>query len=113
MFLIWSGWGFLTILIVMVTSIAIGGLLQAILVAVGRPDLTYLAISAGIFAAAAANWMVGKRMNGAPPRVLLDTATNERVVLQRRHKLFWIRMEYWSIPVALMAFVPLLALFGK
>jgi hypothetical protein len=41
---------------------------------------------------------------------LLDPATGQRVLLHRLHKLFWIRMECWSVPVALAALVPLLAL---
>lgn len=112
-FLFWSGWGVLSIVIVAVTSIVVGAILQTALTAAGRPDLAFLAFSAGIFAAAAANWFIGRRMNSTPPRELLDPATNERVVLHRLHKLFWIRMEYWSVPVALLGFVPLLALFGK
>lgn len=112
-FLIWSRWGFLTIPIVIGTSIVVGGILQALLAAAGRADLTYLAISAGIFAGAAANWFIGKRMNAAEPRVLIDPATNQQVVLHRLHKLFWIRVEYWSIPVAILGFVPLLAIFGS
>jgi len=110
MFIIWSGWGALTILIVAVVSIVVGALLQLILNALGVPQLAFLAFSAGLFAAAAANWVVGKRLNGTPGRELIDPATGERVLLTRRHKLFWIRMEYWSVPVAVMAFVPLLAI---
>lgn len=110
MFVIWSGWGALTIVIVAVVSIAVGALLQLIFVAVGLPQLAFLAFSGGLFAAAAANWYVGKRLNGKPARELLDPATGERVLLTRRHSLFWIRMEYWSIPVAIAAFAPLLAI---
>ena len=113
MFLIWSGWGILVVPIVLVTSVVVGGLLQAALTAAGRPDLAFLAFFAGGMAAAAANWFIGKRLNSAPPRELLDPRTNERVLLYRRHKLFWIPMQYWSIPVAIAALVPLLALFGK
>ena len=112
-FIFWSGWGVLSIVIVAVTSIVVGAILQTVLTAAGRPDLAFLAFSTGIFAAAAANWFIGRKMNSTPPRELIDPATSERVVLHRLHKLFWIRMEYWSVPVALLGFVPLLALFGK
>ena len=113
MFLIWTGWGILVIPIVLATSVVVGGALQAALTAAGRPDLAFLAFSVGGFAAAAAVWLIGKRMNSTPPRELLDPRTNERVLLFRRHKLFWIPMQYWAIPVGLAALVPLLALFGK
>jgi hypothetical protein len=113
MFLIWSGWGILVIPIVLAASVVVGGALQAALTAAGRPDLAFLTFSAGGLAAAAAVWLIGKRMNGTPPRELLDPATGERVLLYRRHKLFWIPMQYWAIPVGLAALVPLLALFGE
>jgi hypothetical protein len=111
-FIFWRGWGILTILIVAVTAIVVGALLHALLTAAGRPDLAYLAVSLGLFAATAANWFIGRRMNSSEPRELIDTRTNQRVILHRLHTLFWIRMEYWSIPVAICAFIPLLALFG-
>ena len=113
MIVIWSGYGFLTIVIVALTTVAVGGIGQALLKAIGRPDLTYLAISLGILAAAAANWFIGKQMNSTPPRELVDVKTNQRVIFRRLHKLFWIRMEYWSVPVAVLGLVPLLALFGR
>lgn len=111
-FIFWSGWVALTIVIVAAVSIIVGAIVQLLLSAIGHPDLAFLAFSIGLFAAAAVNWIVGKRLNGAPGRELVDPATGERVVLKRRNTLFWIRMEYWSIPVALFALVPLLALPG-
>jgi hypothetical protein len=109
---IWSGWGILVVPIVLGTAVAVGALVQWLLQAIGRPDLAFLAFSIGLFAAAAVNWVVGRRMNSRPPRELVDSATGERVLLHRLHKLFWIRMEYWSVLVALAALVPLLALRG-
>lgn len=110
MLLIWSGWGILVVPVIVGTAVVIGALGGFALRALGHPELTFVAVSLGLFAAAAANWLVGRRLNGTPPRELIDPATNQRVLLRRLHKLFWIRMEYWSIPVALAAFVPLLAL---
>ena len=110
MFLVWSGWGIFVLPIVFATSVAVGGFLQLLLTAANRPDLAFLAFSAGLFAAAAVNWLVGRRFNNRPGRELLDPQTQQRVILRRVHRLFWIRMEYWSVPVALAALVPLLAL---
>ncbi len=112
MFVIWSGWGAVTIFIVAAVTIVVGAIVQLLLGALGYPQLAFLAASIGLFAAATVNWIVGKRMNATPPRELVDPATGERLILSRTHKLFWIRMEYWSVPVALLAFFPLLALPG-
>ena len=110
MLFIWSGWGILVLPVVFCTPILVGASGGLALRAIGHPELTFLAVSLGLFAAAAANWFVGRRLNGKPPRELVDPATNERVLLRSLHKLFWVRMEYWSVPVALAAFAPLLAL---
>lgn len=110
MLLIWSGWGILVVRIVIGTAVIFGALIQISLQALGHPELAFLAFSLGLFAAAAANWVVGRRLNSTPSRELIDPATNQRVLLTRRHALFWIRMEYWSVPVVLAAFVLLLAL---
>ena len=111
MFLVWSGWGILVLPIVFGTAVAVGALLQWALAAASRPDLAFLAFSAGLFTAAAVNWQIGRRLNSRPGRELLDPKTQQRVVLRRVHRLFWIKMEYWSVPVALAAMIPLLALW--
>lgn len=64
-------------------------------------------LAIAMFVAAAANWRIGKRLNGKPGRELIDAKTGERVLLQSRHDLFWIKMEYWSVPVAIAAFASL------
>jgi hypothetical protein len=102
MFVIWSGWGALTIVVGAVVQLSFG--------AFGYPQFAFLAASLGLFAAATANWVIGKRMNDTPARELIDPANGERLMLTRTHRLFWIRMEYRSIPVAVLALVPLLAL---
>lgn len=110
MFLIWSGWGILVLPIVVLVAGIVTGVLQAAFAAGGHAELAFLAISIGGLAAAAVNWIVGTRLNNRPGRELLDPKTNERVILRRTHRLFWIKMQYWSIPVAIAALVPLLAL---
>ena len=110
MFLIWSGWGILVLPIFVLVGGIVTGVLQAALAAAGHPELTFLAITVGGLAAAAVNWIVGTRLNNRPGRELLDPNTNERVILRRTHRLFWIKMQYWSVPIAIAALVPLLAL---
>ncbi|RZF64933.1 hypothetical protein EWE75_08720 [Sphingomonas populi] len=110
MFIVWSGLGFLSILIVGFVSIVVGVILDLVFGALGYPQLIVLAADIGLLAGAAANWYVGKRLNSVPPRELLDTQTGQRVLLTRRHKLFWIEMQYWSIPVALFAVLMLLTM---
>ncbi|KQM89994.1 hypothetical protein ASE70_15900 [Sphingomonas sp. Leaf22] len=91
---------------------AVGVLMQRLFGAPGQPNLAFLVANTGLFATAAVNWFVSKWMNTTLPRQLVDPATGERLGMTPTHKLFWIRMEYCSIPMALLAFVVLLALLG-
>ena len=103
MLVIWRGWGILVIPIVALTGIPVIVILNLAAAGLKLPAWTgFLALALGLFAAAAANWFIGKRFNGAPGRELIDPKTNERVVLKSRHSLFFIQMEYWAIPLALL-----------
>jgi hypothetical protein len=101
--IIWRGWGFLTVIIfvaVLIVAIAVSSMFfdkNAPLSQVGR-----VALPASLFLAAAANWVVGRRLNGHPPRKLFDPKTGQSVLLKSRHTLFFVKMEYWSVPAVLL-----------
>ena len=110
--IIWRGWGVLTIAIV----VLVGGLVTAIsfnlLKETGR--FVGLAFTAGLVAAALVNWFVGRRLNSAPGRELMDPATGQRVVLRRSHDLFFVPMEWWSVLLLIGALISFFAvLFGS
>lgn len=59
--------------------------------------------------AAGVNWFVGTRPNGRSGWELIDAQTGQRIMLRRRHTLFWIPMQYYSVLLLLLG---LLAVFG-
>jgi hypothetical protein len=105
-FISWSGLGFVTIAFGFGGGV-IGALISDLLQ--GGTDhhdlMDTLLIAVGMLAGAVANWCVGRRLNNRPGRLLVDPATGGRVILRRRHTLFWIPMQWWSIPMALLAIV--------
>lgn len=110
--IIWRGWGVLTIAIV----VLVGGLVTAISVNVLKETGRFvgLAFTAGLVTAALVNWFVGRRLNSAPGRELVDPATGERVVLRRSHDLFFVPMEWWSVLLLIGALISFFAvLFGS
>jgi hypothetical protein len=109
MIFVWSGLGFLVVPIVFVTSMAVTMLLERMLGAIGHSEWMTAAIALGIFAGAAANWFIGRKLNSKPPRELVDAKTNETVLLYKRHKFFWVPMQYWSFPVAVVGLFVLFA----
>src|SRR3989338_7798872 len=42
-------------------------------------------------------FLLGRSLNGRSEKVYLDMETAERVVLKKKHTLFFIPMEYWAI----------------
>lgn len=109
MIFVWSGLGFLVVPIVFVTSMAVTLLLERLLGAIGHSEWLTAAIALGIFSGAAANWFIGRKLNSKPPRELVDPKTQETVLLYKRHKFFWVPMQYWSFPVAVIGLFVLFA----
>jgi hypothetical protein len=112
MIFVWSGLGFLVIPIVFVTSMAVTLVLEKLLGVIGHGEWLTTAIGLGILAGAAANWFIGKKLNSTPPRELIDAKTNETVLLYKRHKFFWIPMQYWSFPVVAVSLIVLFSQSG-
>ncbi|MGJ7543002.1 hypothetical protein [Variovorax sp. LT1R16] len=109
MIFVWSGLGFLVVPIVAITAMVVTMLLEGLLGAIGHSEWVTTAIALGIFSGAAANWFIGRKLNSKPPRELIDPKTQQTVLLYKRHKLFWVPMQYWSFPVAVIGVFVLLA----
>ena len=105
--IIWRGWGFLTPLLVFLVWFLPLALIQG---AVGHAAYSHYRTSLSlVFAllAAGAVWMVGRRLNGAPGRILVDSRTRQRVVVGKRHELFFIPMQWWALPIILFGILQL------
>ena len=101
---VWTGYGFLAGLIPVVVFA-----LTALVMDRGN-QTTVDAVIASVISAALV-WWIGRRLNSAPGRVLVDPKTHERLVLRRRHSLFWIPMEWWAIACLLVGVGVVVSLF--
>ncbi|WP_200845185.1 hypothetical protein [Roseomonas sp. 18066] len=95
--IIWQGWGILTVLILVGVPGAGMAALFAVLGSKPAPLAFGLATALLVLLGGAANWWVGRRLNGGPGRELIDARTGQRLILRPRHSLFWIPMQYWSV----------------
>jgi len=95
---VWRGWGILTV------AIAVAAL-AAVAMTAGPVDAWTVRakIAAVLMVGAAMNLWVGRRLNTAPARVLIDKAAVRRIVVRPRHDLFFVPMEWWSAAFALGA----------
>nr|WP_297919279.1 hypothetical protein [uncultured Allomuricauda sp.] len=87
--IVWSGRGFLSILILVAT------LFLCFLV---LPDeysdygFVITAFVTGIF-----SWFFGKKWNLQNERIVIDEKTGQKLKIKNNHTLFWIPMQYWGV----------------
>ena len=99
--IIWKGWGFLAIPIAVGLAF-LGGYLGYLVGAPFGVDTekfsTRFGMAVGCTVAAVVNWFFGRWLN--------HSRREAQAGVLNRHSLFWIAMEYWSVPM-LIAAMPL------
>jgi hypothetical protein len=98
----WKGWGILALLIG--AAGFFGGILlgDALFRRTQNVQVTYLVGAAALLVAATVNWFAGRALN--------RTRREAGASAFNRHSLFWIPMEWWSVPMLIMAVVALIAI---
>lgn len=108
MLFIWRGYGFL-VPIIAFAAIAVCSLLFN----TALKTNPLVGMSIGAFAAAVAVWFAGNKFNDpAKNRIMVDKATGHEFILSQNHSLFFIKMQYWAIPLALLGVVLLITLLS-
>lgn len=102
--IIWSGLGIL-IPLVAIFGIFVGG---AVSVMLGHPGV---GPGIGMGVAALANWGLWRLVYPKHPRILVDPATGQQVVMMPKHSLFFIPAKAWTWVLAVLA-VPLVLMGG-
>lgn len=105
--LVFSGWGILGVLIPAFALATFEGIASAYDAQWAIP-----AGFAGILVGSVCVWFVGRKMNGAPPRELIDEYGN-RVAYAREHRLMRIKMEYWAFIAPVLLTIGLIASIGS
>ncbi|HEY1057150.1 MAG TPA: hypothetical protein VGE55_00310 [Limnobacter sp.] len=96
MIFIWSGFGFLTLLVPIVAFIALSTF-QTAVSAVGVLLPFQALVVAWSLVCMTMTWFVGRYFNTKPPRRYQDESTGEITEVKAKHSLFFIKMEYWSV----------------
>ena len=86
--IIWSGLGFLPVVVLFASVFLFSLVLPEHLFDVG--------LILGFLITAAFSWLMGKRLNEVEGRTVIDKKTGEEVTIKPNHSLFWIKMEYWA-----------------
>ncbi len=98
--IVWSGLGFLGLLIPIVTGPLAVFLANAIFgPAYGATHMWPLAL--GVLIGAGLVYLLSVRLD-QPGRLLIDPATGQRVIMKSRHTLFWIPLRWIAVVTAVI-----------
>jgi hypothetical protein len=95
--IVWSGKGFLSVLVL------IGALIISIWL---LPDsLSDYGFVIACFVSAGFSWIFGKKWNTQNERIVTDDKTGQKLRIINNHTLFWIPMHYWGIIFSLSGII--------
>lgn len=86
--IVWSGRGFLSVVILVASFI--------LFVKVLPKEQGDYAFVLACFIAGAFSWFMGKKWNESNGRTVIDKATGDEILLKENHSLFWIKLQYWG-----------------
>jgi hypothetical protein len=95
--IIWSGFGFL-ILVVAFGAFLLSQLGIDVIFGAKYYEMHHWTIGVAMFLAAIGCWLLDLAFRGGKARVVVDQATGQEIVLRRRHSLFFIPTHIW-VPI--------------
>ncbi|MED0972783.1 hypothetical protein COJ48_18115 [Bacillus cereus] len=107
--IIWSGWGFLVAIIVIINTLLGKVFFESI-----TGDATYFQehswpMAVMFIISGLMSWYLGKYINKPSGKVYIDAETGEKVMFNKMHSLFFIKMEYWGPILGVVAVITLIA----
>lgn len=109
--IIWSGWGIIVPLILLLSI----GLIQLIWSGLlglddSSPLIANLWLLISFALAGVLSWFTGKKMNKpSENQTYIHKQTGQEVQLKPRHSLFFIRIEYWGIILPIIGVIAYIA----
>ncbi len=98
--MIWRGKGILVLIITVVMFVVLQGV-TGVVFGDPRYSVTHSWVEgAACLLSAIPVYFLGRYLNNREGRMVIDKATGKEFELKRRHDLFFIRMEYWAVPLA-------------
>lgn len=95
--IVWSGRGFLSVLVLMVTLFAS--------ISVLPKQYGDYAFVIAAFVTAIFSWYYGDKWNNKKGRRVIDEETGQRILIKNNHSLFWINLEYWGLIFSILGIV--------
>ena len=104
--LIWSGWGILVLIITFIVAFFMDGISKSTGI---NSDLTF---ALGLIFSGLICWFLGKRLNRPSDKIYINKETGEEVREKNgKHRLFFIKMEYWAPVLIFFGIIGITTLF--
>ncbi|MEW9698197.1 hypothetical protein [Paenibacillus sp. SI8] len=103
--IIWKGAGILTIPIAVIMVIAAMGIASIFTDQVSNSTNEHIYVGIGFLLSAVPIWYAGKYFNRNKNNIYLEVKSGRQMQLGYQHSLFFIPMEYCSIPAVLIGII--------
>ena len=104
--IIWRGWGVLVAVFTFGASLA----MELIVESTTRDDAYFQReawpLALALVVAGVATWLVGRKLNAATARTVIDKATGRELTIDRTHTFFFVPMHYWGVVLLALAALP-------
>lgn len=100
--MIWSGLGFLVVVIVYVSSFISELITREVTGDLDYYQNNHTPFYISIFVSCSIIYFLGQWLNTRKAKTYIDKATGEEIVFKNNHSFFFIRMEYWGIIICIV-----------
>ncbi|MBO7419610.1 MAG: hypothetical protein J6U06_00620 [Spirochaetaceae bacterium] len=104
MWLIWKGFGILTIFIVGASMIGVQATVDNIFGTEYWKNNAW-PLSLSLIISGVICWFLGRYLNSRPGRTVIDKETGEELELRKEHSFFFIPLQYWGIILGILAII--------
>ena len=104
MWLIWKGFGILTIFIVGASMIGVQATVDNIFGTEYWKNNAW-PLSLSLFISGVICWFLGRYLNSRPGITVIDKETGEELELRKEHSFFFIPLQYWGIILGILAII--------
>lgn len=95
--IVWSGRGFLSVLVLIATLF--------LCVTILPKEHSDYGFVIALFIAGTFSWIFGNKWNNSEARTVIDEKTGQKFILKSNHSLFWLKMEYWGLIFGIIGIV--------
>ncbi|MCR5761849.1 MAG: hypothetical protein K6G00_00525 [Treponema sp.] len=104
MWLIWKGFGILTVFFAFASMIGVQLIVDNVL-GTGYWKNNAWPLSLSLIISGLICWFLGRYLNSRPGKIVIDKETGEGFELRKTHSFFFIPLQYWGVIYSILAII--------